>query len=94
MEPGAWLSTPCVGTAVLSAPPYGSSAVACIPKTQAIKPTVLLELGEQIRVILIGGGQSASGSGRLSYSSGAGRRRTSGGRVFRHVVRDAAAAYY
>ena len=43
-----------------------------------------------IRVTLIRGSQSASGSGRLSYSSGAGRRRTSGGRVFRHVVRDAA----
>jgi len=39
---------------------------------------VLLELGEQIRVILIGGSQSASGAGRLSYSSGAGRCRTSG----------------
>jgi hypothetical protein len=93
MEPGTWLSNP-VGTAVLSAPPYGSSAVACVPKTQANKPTVLLELGELIRVTLIRGSQSASGSGRLTYSSGAGRWRTSGGECFGTWSATRHAAYY
>ena len=38
--------------------------------------------GGAIRVTLVRGGQSASGSGRLSYSSGAGRWRTAGGQCF------------
>jgi hypothetical protein len=38
--------------------------------------------GGAIRVTLIRGSQSASGSGRLSYSSGAGRWRTAGGECF------------
>ena len=42
--------------------------------------------GGAIRVTLIRSGQSASGSGRLSYSSGAGRWRTAGGECFGNVV--------
>src|SRR5512136_878756 len=38
--------------------------------------------GGAIRVTLVRGSQSASGSGRLSYSSGAGRWRTAGGECF------------
>ena len=38
--------------------------------------------GGAIRVTLVRGNQSASGSGRLSSSSGAGRWRTSGGECF------------
>jgi len=38
--------------------------------------------GGAIRVTLVRGSQSASGSGRLSYSSGTGRWRTSGGECF------------
>jgi hypothetical protein len=38
--------------------------------------------GGAIRVTLVRGSQSASGSGRLSSSSGAGRWRTSGGECF------------
>lgn len=38
--------------------------------------------GGAIRVTLVRGSQSASGSGRLSYRSGAGRWRTSGGECF------------
>ncbi len=38
--------------------------------------------GGAIRVTLIRGSQSASGSGRLSYISGAGRWRTAGGECF------------
>jgi hypothetical protein len=42
---GAWRSTRCVGTAVLFVQLYGSSAVACIRRTKAIKPTALLAPG-------------------------------------------------
>jgi hypothetical protein len=38
--------------------------------------------GGAIRVTLVRGGRSASGSGRLSYSSGGGRWRTAGGECF------------
>ena len=38
--------------------------------------------GGAIRVTVISGGQAASGSGRLSSNSGAGRWRTSGGECF------------
>ena len=38
--------------------------------------------GGAIRVTLVRGGRSASGSRRLSYSSGAGRWRTAGGECF------------
>ena len=38
--------------------------------------------GGAIRVTLVRGGQSASGSGRLSPSAGAGRWRTAGGECF------------
>jgi hypothetical protein len=38
--------------------------------------------GGAIRVTLVRGSQSASGSGHLSYSSGAGRWRTAGGECF------------
>ena len=38
--------------------------------------------GGAIRVTLVRGGRSASGSGRLSYTSGGGRWRTAGGECF------------
>jgi len=44
---GAWRSIQCVGTVALFVLPYGSSAAGCIPGTEAIKPTVPLELGAQ-----------------------------------------------
>jgi hypothetical protein len=50
--------------------------------------------GGAIRVTLIRGSQSASGSGRLSYSSGAGRWRTSGGECFGTWSATRRAAYY
>lgn len=43
MELGASPFTPCGVTAALFVLLYGLSAAACIPRTQAIKPTVLLE---------------------------------------------------
>jgi hypothetical protein len=50
--------------------------------------------GGAIRVTLVRGSQSASGSGRLSYSSGAGRWRTSGGECFGTWSATRHAAYY
>ena len=50
--------------------------------------------GGAIRVTLIRGSQSASGSGRLSSSSGAGRWRTSGGECFGTWSATRSAAYY
>jgi len=50
--------------------------------------------GGAIRVTLIRGSQSASGSGRLSFSSGAGRWRTSGGECFGTWSATRSAAYY
>jgi hypothetical protein len=47
MERGASPYTHNVGTAALFVPPYESSAAACIPRTQVIKPTVLLEPAAQ-----------------------------------------------
>jgi hypothetical protein len=50
--------------------------------------------GGAIRVTLIRGSQSASGSGRLSSNSGAGRWRTSGGECFGTWSATRSAAYY
>ena len=50
--------------------------------------------GGAIRVTLIRGSQSASGSGRLSSNSGAGRWRTSGGECFGSWSATRQAAYY
>jgi hypothetical protein len=50
--------------------------------------------GGAIRVTLVRGSQSASGSGRLSYSSGAGRWRTLGGDCFGSWSATRRAAYY
>jgi hypothetical protein len=50
--------------------------------------------GGAIRVTLIRGSQSASGSGRLSFNSGAGRWRTSGGECFGTWSATRTAAYY
>jgi hypothetical protein len=50
--------------------------------------------GGAIRVTLVRGSQSASGSGRLSNSSGAGRWRTSGGECFGSWSAVRRAAYY
>ena len=50
--------------------------------------------GGAIRVNLVRGSQSASGSGRLSFSSGAGRWRTSGGECFGTWSATRSAAYY
>ena len=50
--------------------------------------------GGAIRVTLVRGSQSASGSGRLSFSSGAGRWRTSGGECFGTWSATRSAAYY
>src|SRR5215472_13397999 len=41
--PGAWRYTHFAGTAALCVLLYGSSVAACIPGTEAIKPTVVLE---------------------------------------------------
>jgi hypothetical protein len=50
--------------------------------------------GGAIRVTLIRGSQSASGSGRLSSNSGGGRWRTSGGECFGSWSATRQAAYY
>ena len=50
--------------------------------------------GGTIRVTLVKGGQSASGSGRLSYSSGAGRWRMSRGECSGSWSATRRAAYY
>ena len=50
--------------------------------------------GGAIRVTLVRGSQSASGSGRLSFSSGAGRWRTSRGECFGTWSATRSAAYY
>jgi hypothetical protein len=50
--------------------------------------------GGAIGVTLVRGSQVASGSGRLSYSSGAGRWRTSGGECFGSWSATRRAAYY
>jgi hypothetical protein len=50
--------------------------------------------GGAIRVTLIRGSQSASGSGHLSFNSGAGRWRTSGGECFGTWSATRSAAYY
>jgi hypothetical protein len=50
--------------------------------------------GGAIRVTLIRGSQSASGSGRLSLNSGAGRWRTSRGECFGTWSATRSAAYY
>ncbi len=50
--------------------------------------------GGTIHVTLVRGSQSASGSGRLSYNSGAGRWRTAGGECFGTWSASRHAAYY
>ena len=50
--------------------------------------------GGTIRVTLIRGSQSASGSGRLSFNTGAGRWRTSRGECFGTWSATRSAAYY
>ena len=73
---------------------YGSSAVRVYSEDQSYQAYDAVGSGSTIRVTLVRRSQSASGSGRLSYSSGAGRWRMSRGECSGSWSATRRAAYY